>query len=211
MLFLHPFLLAGAGLIAVPIVLHLVMRRRPRRLEFPALRFVQRRHDTNRRRLRLRHLLLLLLRAAVIALLALALAGPSMRLPNSLGGNQEEPVAAALVFDAAPRMDYRQENRTRLDVARDIGRRLLKQLPRDSQIAVLDTRVGPAVFQPDRGSALQRIEQLTTAGNSQPLVCAVIDGLQLLEQQVQTTRKELHLQRPHPRRLARGLRRPAAG
>lgn len=193
MLFLHPFLLAGAGLIAVPIVLHLVMRRRPRRLEFPALRFVQQRHDSNRRRLRWQHLLLLLLRVLVIALLALALAGPSMRLPNSLGGNQEEPVAAALVFDAAPRMDYRQENRTRLDVARDIGRSLLGQLPRDSQIAVLDTRVGPAVFQPDRGSALQRIEQLATAGNSQPLIRSVIDGLQLLQQQVQTTRKELYI------------------
>jgi hypothetical protein len=62
--FVNPFLLAGAGLVAVPIVLHLVMRRKPRRAEFPALRFVRRRHDTNQRQLRLRHLLLLLLRMA---------------------------------------------------------------------------------------------------------------------------------------------------
>ena len=63
MTFLHLTLLAGTALVALPIVLHLIMRRRPTRLEFPALRFIQKRHDVNRRRLRLRHLLLLLLRA----------------------------------------------------------------------------------------------------------------------------------------------------
>ena len=55
MTFLHPLLLAGAAMVAVPIVLHLLMRRKPRRLEFPALQLVRQRHDTNRRRLRLRH------------------------------------------------------------------------------------------------------------------------------------------------------------
>jgi hypothetical protein len=35
--------LAGAALVVAPIVLHLVMRQKPRRLEFPALRLVARR------------------------------------------------------------------------------------------------------------------------------------------------------------------------
>ena len=61
MTFLHLSLLAGSALVAVPIILHLIMRKKPTRLEFPALRFVQKRADANRRRLRLRHLLLLLL------------------------------------------------------------------------------------------------------------------------------------------------------
>ena len=41
MTFVNLSLLAGAVLIAVPIVLHLIMRRKPTRLEFPALRFIQ--------------------------------------------------------------------------------------------------------------------------------------------------------------------------
>ena len=53
--FLHPGLLAGALLAAVPVVLHLMMRQRPKVLEFPALRFVQARQASNRRTLRLRH------------------------------------------------------------------------------------------------------------------------------------------------------------
>ena len=148
MTFVHFSLLAGAALIALPIILHLMMRQKPTHIEFPALRFIQKRHDSNRRRLNLRHLLLLLLRAAAIALLAFALARPSVKL-GIAGGSQESPVAAALVFDAAPRMAYRHENRTRLELAQDLGQWLLKQLPAESEIAVLDTRVGAVpAFQP---------------------------------------------------------------
>ena len=79
MIFVNFSLIFGSLLVGVPIVLHLIMRRKPKLLEFPALRFIQTRHDTNQRRLRLRHLLLLLLRMAIIALLAFALARPSMQ------------------------------------------------------------------------------------------------------------------------------------
>src|SRR5271154_3335648 len=113
MTFVHLTLLAGAGLIVVPIVLHMIMRQQPRRLEFPALRFIQIRRDANRRRLRLRQLLLLFLRCAAISLLALALARPSILASGGLLGGSEAPVAAALVFDTSPRMQYRFRNETR--------------------------------------------------------------------------------------------------
>ena len=192
MTFVHLSLLAGSALIAVPIILHLMMRRKPTHIEFPALRFIQERHDANRRRLNLRHLLLLLLRAGAIALLAFALARPSVKL-GVAGGSQEAPVAAVLVFDAAPRMEYRHENRTRLELAQDLGQWLLKQLPDGSEIAVLDTRVGamPA-FQPDHGAAKDRIAHLETVANSQSLP-AVLDSAQKLLLQSKLERKELYI------------------
>ena len=52
----------GALLVAVPIVLHLLMRPKPQVITFPALRFVKEMHTTNQRSLNLRHWLLLLLR-----------------------------------------------------------------------------------------------------------------------------------------------------
>ena len=78
MTFVNLSLLLGGALIAVPIVLHLVLRQQPKQLIFPALRFLRERRESNRRRLQLRHWLLLALRCAVIALLALALARPSV-------------------------------------------------------------------------------------------------------------------------------------
>ena len=61
MAFLTPALLGGILLIAVPIILHLVMRRQPQKLQFPALQFVRKRQQANQRRLNLRHWLLLAL------------------------------------------------------------------------------------------------------------------------------------------------------
>ncbi|MHC4402919.1 MAG: BatA domain-containing protein, partial [Planctomycetota bacterium] len=136
MTFVNPFLLAGASLLVLPIVLHLIMRRKPRHFEFPALRFIQQRHETNRRSLRLRHLLLLALRVCAIVLLAAALARPSVKFSGTLG-SQEAPVAAALVFDTSRRMEYQQGNLTRLEAARELGLWLLAQLPQGSEIAVL--------------------------------------------------------------------------
>ena len=111
--FLAPMLLGGAALVAVPVVLHMMMRQKPVKREFPALRFLQARILANRRRLRLNHLLLLLARMAALVLLALAMARPVLRNAGWLA-DTEGPVAAALVFDTSPRMELREANVTRL-------------------------------------------------------------------------------------------------
>ncbi|MBS0262773.1 MAG: BatA and WFA domain-containing protein [Planctomycetes bacterium] len=74
----HPFVLLGIALVAIPVILHLLMRAKPKKLLFPALRLIQNRKRTNTRRMRLRHLGLLLLRMLAISLLALALARPAL-------------------------------------------------------------------------------------------------------------------------------------
>ncbi len=180
MAFVNPFLLAGAALAAIPIVLHLVMRQRPRRFQFPALRFVQPRHEANRRRMRLRHLLLLALRVGVILLLALALARPTL-LSGGAWGRIEQPVAAALVFDTSPRMDYLYQEQSRLDVARELARWITGRLPRESQIAVVDSRPVAAAFQVDRGAALDQIERLQTQAVCRPLPDRIAEAARLLQ------------------------------
>ena len=72
MAFINGSLLIGGLLIAIPIVIHLSMRRQPKPLIFPALRFVQQRRLTNQRRLQWRQWLLLFLRCLAVALLAFA-------------------------------------------------------------------------------------------------------------------------------------------
>lgn len=189
--FLNPALLAGSALAAAPIVLHLVLKQRPRQFEFPALRFLEQRRQVNERRLRLRHWLLLALRMAALALLALALARPSMQASHMLA-DREAPVAAVLIFDTAPRMAYRQQNETRLEAAQELGRWVVTQLPEESQVAVLDTRYGTAVFQVDAAAARLRIDRLEIASLSQPLLQVVQEGLRLLAES-KLPRKEIYL------------------
>jgi len=192
MTFANPMLLVlGAAMLALPVILHLMMRRKPHLIEFPALRFVRSRHLANQRRLRLRHLLLLILRMGAIGLLALALARPTVKLGGTWG-SQEAPVAAALVFDTSPRVDYRQDNRTRLEAAKDFALWLATQFPPESQLAVLDSRPEPPVFQVDRGSAVDRIKRLETSAHTQPLGQAIEDALRLVEQN-DKPRKEIYV------------------
>lgn len=179
MTFLNASLLAGTALVALPIVLHLIMRRKPRHLEFPALRFLEARRETNQRQLRLRHLLLLALRVAAILFLAVALARPSVKFSGALG-SQKAPVAAALVFDTSMRMEYVHENRTRLEAAQDFGLWVLSQLPKESEIAVLDARRSPATFQAHRGAARHRIEQLAPTAAAQPMVNVLEEAVRVL-------------------------------
>ena len=66
---LNPALIFGLVCAAIPVVLHLMMRAKPKKLLFPALRLIQKRRRQNVRRIRLRHLWLLLLRVLVLAIL----------------------------------------------------------------------------------------------------------------------------------------------
>ncbi len=193
MTFVNASLLAGTALVALPIVLHLIMRRKPKLLEFPALLFVQKRRDTNVRKLRLRHLILLLLRAAAIALLAFALARPSVKFGSMLG-SQQAPVAAAVIVDTAPRMEYRHGNETRLQAAKKMGNWLLAQLPPDSKIAVIDTGPrSPNDFQADRLAAKQQLNRLGPISDAQPVTRAVEKALRRLADSNDIDRKEVYI------------------
>jgi hypothetical protein len=191
MSFLHIAFLGGALAVAVPIVLHLIMRPRPKRLEFPALRFVKLRHTANRRQMRFRHWLLLALRCAIIALLALALARPSI-LASGMLGDEEAPLAAALVFDTNPRMQYREHNQTRLEAAQETAQWLLPQFPAESDVAVVDSRSSAPAFAVDRGAARQRIARLDAKTMSQPLALAIESALKLVQEN-DKPRKEVYI------------------
>ena len=78
MTFLNATLLFGLVAISVPIVLHLIARREPRKVVFPSIRFLTKRMESNRSRLRVRRWWLLALRILAVAMLALALARPAI-------------------------------------------------------------------------------------------------------------------------------------
>ena len=75
---IHPLLIYAAGLAVIPVILHFLLRAKPRKLPFPALRLILMRRRQNVRRLRLRHVWLMLLRMLVIIGLAIAASRPSL-------------------------------------------------------------------------------------------------------------------------------------
>lgn len=77
--FVHPSLaLLGAGLVGVPILIHILMRRRRKPVAWGAMRFVIQAYQQQRRRLRFEQWLLLAARCLLVLLIALALARPML-------------------------------------------------------------------------------------------------------------------------------------
>ena len=74
--FFTPWFLAGALAVGLPIWLHLLKKHRSEPLPFSSLMFFERHTQSSIKHRRLRYLVLLALRAALVALLALAFAGP---------------------------------------------------------------------------------------------------------------------------------------
>lgn len=80
---LHPALLGGIALVGIPVLIHLLLRQRPRPRPWAAMRWLLAAAKAAQRRWRLTNLLLLLARCAVIALAALAMAQPQL---SGIGG-----------------------------------------------------------------------------------------------------------------------------
>ena len=188
MSFLSPVLLFGIALIGLPIALHLAMRRQPVRMVFPAMRLLKKRQHQNETRLQLQRWLLLALRCAAVGLLALALARPVLRPPQAEGsivdGGSVGPAgvgtALGLVFDNALNAEYRQANRSRLEVALETADWLLQQAPADARVVVASRGQGTRATEEDRDSASLRLGRLTTTAATRPLGIAVRDGLDRL-------------------------------
>ena len=179
MTFVFPLLLGGLLLAGIPVLLHLIMQQKPKRLPFPAVRFLLQSERTNQRRLRLRHLLLLALRIMLIAGFCLALARPKI-LNERLNLSSDRPVAAALVFDTSYSMEYSVGGQTRLDDAKRRSWELIKGLPEGSRFAVFDSAEAGGEWQSSLSAAHDRINSLELKPNNYPVTNQLTAAYELL-------------------------------
>src|SRR5262245_33000035 len=177
---MHTILIAGAALVGLPILLHLIMKQEPKRLTFPAFRFLTQKLKTNQRKLRLRHFILLALRMLLIALFCLALYQPTL-LSDRFNLRGEQPVAVVIVIDTSPSMGYSVSEKTRLEEAIKRARELLDELPDKSPVAIVATADRNGHWLPDVAAARRRLEELDKPrGGTQPVTAAIADAYRLL-------------------------------
>jgi hypothetical protein len=129
----------GAGLATVPVIIHLLFRRRHRVVKWAAMAFLLAALKKQKRRVQMENLLLLLLRCAMILLLGLALARPAVRAAalSPLGGSAQGVV---LVLDTSASTAARATGRRILDRIRERARSFLQELPEGSEVTVVVSR-----------------------------------------------------------------------
>ena len=170
---LHAGLAAGAALAAIPVILHLFMRQTPKHVIFPALRLIRERHKRSKKQLKVKNWLLLAARMLLLALMALALARPTLNSETSLG-DQEVPTALAFVFDTSMSMQYTEKGNDRLTEAKARVAEILKRTTEDSEVFVVDSAdpVKPLAVSP--GSARKRIDALELRAANRPINAALV-------------------------------------
>jgi hypothetical protein len=117
---LNPALIWGGLLVASPIIIHLLSKRRYRIIDWAAMDFLFDANRRNRRRIQLEHLILLILRCLAILLLAFLLARPVLKSTHLLGkavGTYR--IERIIVLDNSPSMGARGNRKTSFEEAKD--------------------------------------------------------------------------------------------
>lgn len=135
MSFLNPIMLAGLFAVSVPIIIHLLNRRKFQKVVWAAMRFLKISVEKNQRRMRIEDLILLALRCLLLALLAVALARPAI-LSNTSDRFGQSKVTGIIILDNSYSMGMSDGTQTRFEKARRAAEQVLDSLPGGSATAV---------------------------------------------------------------------------
>lgn len=188
--FLHPVIAGaavGAGLI--PVIIHLLNRRRYRRVRWAAMPFLIAARQRSARRLWIEQWLLLIMRIAAVVLLGLALARPSVS-PNAVWSGRSSRVHRIILLDNSGSMNARRSaGGTRFDAAKEVAARLVQYFPERDPVSIV-TMALPAetvIAQPaydrrfvrERLSAIQLTQRATDTVGALRLASEVLEASDL--------------------------------
>ncbi len=117
MTFLAPAFLIGLTLAALPILIHLLGRRRLKKQPFSTLEFLRRLQTKRMRKLRLKQILLLILRTLAVLALAAAFLRPALQTAGFAGAGSS---ATVIVADLSASMSARHGETIPIDRANEI-------------------------------------------------------------------------------------------
>lgn len=128
------FALAGA----IPIVLHLLNRRRQQQIPWAAMQLLQQVIERETKRIRIEQLLLLLIRTSILILLAFILARPFLTDFSSSASSSRAPKLWVIAIDTSYSMKYREEDGTRLQIAKIKANELIESAVEGDAFALIE-------------------------------------------------------------------------
>jgi len=133
--FLNPLFLFGLAAAAIPVIIHLFTRKRPREVPFSSLEFLTEVNRSEIRRIRLKQWLLLLLRALALTALALAMSRPVWK--GAAGSQRGASATVVALVDVSGSMGATTRGGTLLQDARRALESLISTLgPADEMLLI---------------------------------------------------------------------------
>ena len=140
MSFLNPVFLSALALVGIPLLIHLIRRRKQKVVKWAAMEFLRQSQKKQRRRMRIEEFILLTLRILIVALAAMAFARPVVRAIGSALLSQNTRVYAVIVLDNSYSMGQRgSDGKSSMERAQAYSGQILTKIlkPGDSASLVL--------------------------------------------------------------------------
>lgn len=181
--FINPWMLAGLAGVALPVLAHLLSRRKYDTVDWGAMQFLEIGRSA-RRRIRLEELLLLALRMSLIALIAIALSRPWMS-GGFIDHFASRPACdMAIVIDSSYSTDWHATAQTPRERAVAWTKTLLDQLRPGETAGLIDARETIAAATPaltrDFDVVRESLDQLPEPSGSSRLNDGILRGLQMV-------------------------------
>lgn len=181
---LVPLALLGGLLLVVPVVLHLIDRRRVPRIPFPAMRFLLAAQKRLKRHRRMRDPWLLLLRILALLALIFAFASPLVQYRAKVPAGADLAQNVVFLLDASLSMQATVEGRTLFERAVERIGEVTQRLPEGGRVGlILFTREADDVLgglTPDLGRLSSALKQAKPSYDETRLRPALLAGLRVL-------------------------------
>jgi hypothetical protein len=148
MSFLNPILLLGLFGAAVPIIIHLIHKHKPKKQSFAAIELLLRSIERVERKWRLKRFLLLASRVALLAALALAAAGPLFGTEKHLIAMTGGPKRLGIVVDCSLSMRAKYGETSAFQRAIAAARSLVDAMGPEDQAIIVAAKATPEVLVP---------------------------------------------------------------
>lgn len=184
--FLNPSFLWGLPVVSIPILIHLLSRRKPITSQFSTVRFIQLASTTIVRRFKLKQLILLILRSLILLLLTLLFARPVVRRMPLFAQAEGVSRSSVILIDNSYSMGYMEEGESRFALAKKVARRILKMTKRSDRAALflISDEVKPLVsyLTDDRQILLERLEEGTLSFRATNLFPGISQAYKILQE-----------------------------
>lgn len=192
------FLLAALGGSMIPLLLHMMQKRRSPPVPFPTLRFLLMAQKSSSHRIRAEHLLLWLLRTLIMLLLGAAFAMPVLRAGGGGAGFLgRAPRDIAIVLDVSYSMGYQTGRDTVFDQAIALAVDLVEGLAESDRFCIYLAEDQPQalIAEPisDKQIGTARLRALKPSHGTSRLLPAVAAAREMLEQTAGRRQQELHI------------------
>jgi hypothetical protein len=170
MTFLNAIMLLGLAAIAIPIIIHILNRRKARVVEWGAMQFLQESLASRKSRILIEEIILMCMRCLLLGLLALALARPFLQTGRLLAGEGRDAQDIAILVDGSLSMTLDAGGKSNFQRALEEAHQVVEAArPGDAMSLVLAGPTPSSVIPSplsNRQDVHRALDELTNAGGS---------------------------------------------